>query len=311
MCELIGGIEPARGWCSTRSRNGKHVVTANKALLAQHGTEIFAAAHAQGRDGRVRGGGRRRRADHQGAARGPDRQPHRVDRRHHQRHVATSSCRRCATRARRSTTVLTEAQALRLRRGRPDVRRRGHRRRAQAHDPVGDRLRHPDAVRQGVHRGHLEAARARTSATPRSSATASSCSASRGARRSGIELRVHPTLIPARRLIANVEGVMNAVLVKGDAVGADALLRRRRGRRADRERGDRRPRRRHAHAHRRSRAPRAASRVPARPALRRADPADGRGRDQLLPAHARRRTGPACSPTSRASSPTARSRSTR
>jgi homoserine dehydrogenase len=36
----------------------------------------------------------------------------------------------------------------------------------------------------------------------------------------GIELRVHPTLVPARRLIANVEGVMNAVLVKGDAVGS-------------------------------------------------------------------------------------------
>src|ERR1700752_4080377 len=36
----------------------------------------------------------------------------------------------------------------------------------------------------------------------------------------GIELRVHPTLIPSRRLIANVEGVMNAILVKGDAVGA-------------------------------------------------------------------------------------------
>jgi homoserine dehydrogenase len=35
----------------------------------------------------------------------------------------------------------------------------------------------------------------------------------------GIELRVHPTLIPHRRLIANVDGVMNAVLVKGDAVG--------------------------------------------------------------------------------------------
>jgi homoserine dehydrogenase len=38
--------------------------------------------------------------------------------------------------------------------------------------------------------------------------------------KSGIELRVHPTLVPARRLIANVEGVMNAILVKGDAVGA-------------------------------------------------------------------------------------------
>ena len=36
----------------------------------------------------------------------------------------------------------------------------------------------------------------------------------------GVELRVHPTLIPARRLIANVEGAMNAVLVQGDAVGA-------------------------------------------------------------------------------------------
>src|SRR3954468_6043935 len=36
----------------------------------------------------------------------------------------------------------------------------------------------------------------------------------------GIELRVHPTLVPTRRLIANVEGVMNAILVKGDAVGA-------------------------------------------------------------------------------------------
>jgi homoserine dehydrogenase len=38
--------------------------------------------------------------------------------------------------------------------------------------------------------------------------------------KNGIELRVHPTLIPAKRLIANVEGVMNAILVKGDAVGA-------------------------------------------------------------------------------------------
>ncbi len=39
-------------------------------------------------------------------------------------------------------------------------------------------------------------------------------------REQGVELRVHPTLIPAKRLIANVEGAMNAVLVQGDAVGA-------------------------------------------------------------------------------------------
>ena len=45
------------------------------------------------------------------------------------------------------------------------------------------RLRHPDAVRQGLHRGHLQAHRRSTSSTPRAWATASSCSASRGARR--------------------------------------------------------------------------------------------------------------------------------
>ena len=67
--------------------------------------------------------------------------------------------------------------------------------------------------------GITQARRARTSATPSSSATASSCWASRSARDKGIELRVHPTLVPAKRLIANVEGAMNAVLVQGDAVG--------------------------------------------------------------------------------------------
>ena len=47
-CELIGGIEPARTLVLEAIANGKHVVTANKALLAQHGNEIFAAAHAKG-----------------------------------------------------------------------------------------------------------------------------------------------------------------------------------------------------------------------------------------------------------------------
>ena len=54
---------------------------------------------------------------------------------------------------------------------------------------------------------------------PNNSAIASSCWASRERTPDGIELRVHPTLIPAKRLIANVEGAMNAVLVQGDAVG--------------------------------------------------------------------------------------------
>ena len=48
VCELIGGIEPARSLILEAIALRKHVVTANKALLAQHGTEIFAAAHAKG-----------------------------------------------------------------------------------------------------------------------------------------------------------------------------------------------------------------------------------------------------------------------
>src|SRR5436190_6269849 len=48
VCELIGGVEPARTLVLDAIAGGKHVVTANKALLAQHGNEIFAAASAQG-----------------------------------------------------------------------------------------------------------------------------------------------------------------------------------------------------------------------------------------------------------------------
>jgi hypothetical protein len=52
-----------------------------------------------------------------------------------------------------------------------------------------------------------------------SSATSSSISASPNRMPTGVELRVHPTLIPDYLLLADVDGVMNAILVKGDAVG--------------------------------------------------------------------------------------------
>ncbi|MGB3430086.1 MAG: homoserine dehydrogenase, partial [Burkholderiaceae bacterium] len=48
VVELIGGYEPARTLVLEAIRRGKHVVTANKALLAKHGNEIFEAAHARG-----------------------------------------------------------------------------------------------------------------------------------------------------------------------------------------------------------------------------------------------------------------------
>ena len=50
VVELVGGYEPARTYLLTALQQGKHVVTANKALLARHGREIFATASALGRD---------------------------------------------------------------------------------------------------------------------------------------------------------------------------------------------------------------------------------------------------------------------
>ena len=134
------------------------------------------------RDGCVRGGGGRRDSDHQGAARRPDRQSDRMDRRHHQRHQQFHSVGnaryRCDVRR-----GIEGGPGARLRRSRSHFRRRGYRRCAQAHHHVGDRLRRADAVRQGLHRRHLEAQRARTSGTPRSSVIASSFWASPDAHR--------------------------------------------------------------------------------------------------------------------------------
>ena len=86
VIELIGGYGIAKTLVLEAIAAGKHVVTANKALLAVHGTEIFACGPCQRGDGCFRGGGGRWHSHHQSAARGADRQPHRVGGRHHQRH---------------------------------------------------------------------------------------------------------------------------------------------------------------------------------------------------------------------------------
>ena len=77
----------------------------------------------------------------------------------------------------------------------------------------------PGPVRQGLRRGHHQAGSVRHQVRRAALAIASSCSGIAKRREKGVELRVHPTLIPAKRLLANVEGAMNAVMVKGDAVG--------------------------------------------------------------------------------------------
>ena len=99
----------------------------------------------------------------------------------------------------------------------------------------------------------------------------------------GIELRVHPTLIPEQRLIANVNGVMNAVLARAMPLARPCITVPARCR-TDRIGGGGRSGRCDASADRRSASSRAASGIPAKPDVRPADPADRGNRNLLLPA---------------------------
>jgi homoserine dehydrogenase len=219
VVELIGGYGVAKELVLKAIENGKHVVTANKALLATHGNEIFAAAQKQGVmvafEAAVAGGIPIIKALREG--------------------LTANRIEWIAGIINGTTNfILSEMRdkglpfdvgaeggaAPRLRRGRPDLRRRGRRCRAQADHHVGHRLRHPDAVRQGARRGHLQADAEDIKYAEQLGYRIKLLGHHQAASAEGVELRVHPTLIPAKRLIANVEGAMNAVLVKGDAVGA-------------------------------------------------------------------------------------------
>jgi len=217
VVELIGGIEPARTFILQAIANHKHVVTANKALLARHGNEIFAAAHAKGVmvafEGAVAGGIPIIKALREGLT------ANRIE------WIAgiingTSNFILSEMRAKGAPfdAVLAEAQS------------RGY---AEA-DPTFDiegidaahKLTIMSAIAFGVpmqfDKAYTEGISKLTSEDIRYAEELGYRIKLLGITRrttSGIELRVHPTLIPEKRLIANVEGVMNAVLVKGDAVG--------------------------------------------------------------------------------------------
>jgi len=217
VVELIGGLEPARTFILEAIANGKHVITANKALLARHGNEIFAAAHKKGVmvafEGAVAGGIPIIKALREGLT------ANRLE------WIAgiingTSNFILSEMRDKGSSfsTVLKEAQA------------RGY---AEA-DPTFDiegidaahKLTIMSAIAFGVpmqfEKVYTEGISKLTSEDIRYAEELGYRIKLLGITRrtpAGIELRVHPTLIPDKRLIANVEGVMNAVLVKGDAVG--------------------------------------------------------------------------------------------
>jgi homoserine dehydrogenase len=218
VCELIGGDTTTKELVLKAIANGKHVVTANKALLAKHGTEIFAAAQKHkvmvAFEAAVAGGIPIIKALREGLT------ANRIE------WIAgiingTSNFILSEMRSRGASfeAVLKEAQA------------KGYAEADPTFDIEGIDAAHKLTILSAIAFGiPVQFDKAYTEGIAKLTDKDIKYAEQLGYRikllgitrwtKAGIELRVHPTLIPEKRLIANVEGVMNAVLVKGDAVGA-------------------------------------------------------------------------------------------
>lgn len=218
VIELIGGYDAARDFVLKAIENGKHVVTANKALLAVHGNEIFQAAQKKGVtvafEAAVAGGIPIIKALREGLT---------ANRIEWVAGIINGTTNFILSEMREKglgfDTVLKEAQALGYAEADPTFDIEGidaaHKATLMSAIAFGIPVQFDKAYVEGITK--LEALDIRyaeqlgyrikllgiTKRMP-----------------GGIELRVHPALIPASRLIANVEGAMNAVLVNSDAVGA-------------------------------------------------------------------------------------------
>jgi homoserine dehydrogenase len=217
VVELIGGYSPAREFVLEAIDNGKHVVTANKALIALHGEEIFAAARAKGVtvafEAAVAGGIPIIKSVREGLA---------------GNHIEWLAgiingtgnfiLTEMRDKGREFADVLREAQELGYAEADPTFDVEGidaaHKLTILGSLAFGMPLKFDATYTEGI-----------TKIEPQDVAYAGELGYRIKhlgiARRTeeGVELRVHPTLIPHRRLLANVDGVMNAVLVKGDMVG--------------------------------------------------------------------------------------------
>src|SRR5450830_1208273 len=217
VVELIGGYDLSRTLVLQAIANGKHVITANKALLAVHGTEIFAAASAKGVmvafEAAVAGGIPIIKALREG--------------------LTANSIQWIAGIINGTTNfilsemrdkgldfavVLKQAQALGYAEADPTFDIEGvdaaHKATIMSAIAFGIPVQFDKAYVEGITKlgsadikyaeqlGYRIKLLGITKRTP-----------------AGIELRVHPSLVPTKRLIANVEGAMNAVMVQGDAVG--------------------------------------------------------------------------------------------
>jgi len=217
VVELIGGYSPARELVLKAIENGKHVVTANKALIAIHGKEIFKAAQDKGvivaYEAAVAGGIPIIKAVREGLA---------ANKIEWLAGIINGTGNFILTemrdKGRDFADVLKEAQELGYAEADPTFDVEGidaaHKLTILASLAFGIELQFDKTFTEGISKitqedviyaeelgyriKHLGIARKTEN---------------------GIEMRVHPTLIPERRLIANVDGVMNAVLVQADALG--------------------------------------------------------------------------------------------
>jgi homoserine dehydrogenase len=217
VVELIGGYGIARAFVMEAIAAGKHVVTANKALLAVHGTEIFAAAREKGVvvafEAAVAGGIPIIKALREGLT---------ANRIEWIAGIINGTTNFILSEMRSKGldfgVVLKEAQRLGYAEADPTFDIEGvdaaHKATIMSAIAFGIPVQFDKAHVEGITK--LQAADIRYAEqlgyrikllgiTKR--------------RKQGIELRVHPTLVPSKRLIANVEGAMNAVVVQGDAVG--------------------------------------------------------------------------------------------
>ncbi len=218
VIELIGGYGIAKELVMKAIKNGKHVVTANKALLATHGNEIFRAAQTMrvmvAFEAAVAGGIPIIKALREGLT---------ANRIEWIAGIINGTTNFILSEMRDKglsfDTVLKEAQRLGYAESDPTFDIEGvdaaHKITILSALAFGIPMQFDKAYIEGISKldatdikyaeqlGYRIKLLGITKRTP-----------------DGIELRVHPTLIPTKRLIANVEGAMNAVLVQGDAVGA-------------------------------------------------------------------------------------------
>lgn len=217
VIELIGGYGIARQLVMEAIEAGKHVVTANKALLAVHGTEIFAAAHRKGVmvafEAAVAGGIPIIKALREGLT---------ANRIEWIAGIINGTTNFILSEMRDKgldfDVVLKEAQRLGYAEADPTFDIEGvdaaHKATLMSAIAFGIPVQFDKAYVEGITKlgaqdiKYAEQLGYRIKLLGITKRTAK-----------GVELRVHPSLVPAKRLIANVEGAMNAVVVQGDAVG--------------------------------------------------------------------------------------------